>query len=276
MRIRQSRRDFLASLSAARRRWRILGAGRSSLADEGPPETTTIRVRDNRASASRPSTSPRICCARRASPISATYRAAAGPSDGSHVATSTSTYTFAAWVVHLDAGEPITALAGVHPGCFELFAHEPIRTIRDLKGKRVGIHAWATAPPRISLDHGGACRARPPGTSSGSCPDRKRHGAVRRRQDRCLSRLSARAAGAARPQDRSHDPQHATDKPWSQYFCCMAFGNREFVRDHPIATKRALRAILKATDICATEPERAAQRLVDGGFTSATTTRSRR
>ena len=38
----------------------------------------------------------------------------------------------------------------------------------------------------------------------------------------------------------------ATDQPWSQYFCCMAFGNREFVRAHPVATKRFLRAILKA------------------------------
>ena len=59
----------------------------------------------------------------------------------------------------------------------------------------------------------------------------------------------------------------ATDQPWSQYFCCMLVGNREFVREHPVATKRVLRAILKATDICAAEPERAAQRLVDGGFT---------
>ena len=29
-------------------------------------------------------------------------------------------------VSQVDAGVPITALAGVHPGCFELFAHEPI------------------------------------------------------------------------------------------------------------------------------------------------------
>src|SRR5437667_40242 len=58
------------------------------------------------------------------------------------------------------------------------------------------------------------------------------------------------------------------DRPWSQYFCCMATGNREFVRKHPIATKRALRAILKAAAICALEPERAARALVDGGFTS--------
>jgi NitT/TauT family transport system substrate-binding protein len=32
----------------------------------------------------------------------------------------------------------------------------------------------------------------------------------------------------------------------------MLAGNRDFVRKNPIATKRALRAILKAADICAT------------------------
>ena len=59
----------------------------------------------------------------------------------------------------------------------------------------------------------------------------------------------------------------ATDMPWSQYFCCIAYGNREFVRAHPVATKRFLRAILKATDMCASEPERAAQLLVYAGYT---------
>jgi NitT/TauT family transport system substrate-binding protein len=59
----------------------------------------------------------------------------------------------------------------------------------------------------------------------------------------------------------------ATDKPWSQYLCCVLYGNRSFVRDHPVATKRLVRAILKAADFCAAEPEKAAQRLVDGGFT---------
>jgi NitT/TauT family transport system substrate-binding protein len=37
----------------------------------------------------------------------------------------------------------------------------------------------------------------------------------------------------------------AKELPWSHYFCCMVAGNREFVRKHPVATKRALRAILK-------------------------------
>jgi NitT/TauT family transport system substrate-binding protein len=59
----------------------------------------------------------------------------------------------------------------------------------------------------------------------------------------------------------------ATDRPWSQYYCCMCVGNRDFVRSHPIATKRVLRAFLKAAEICATEPGTAAQRLVDAGYT---------
>ena len=47
----------------------------------------------------------------------------------------------------------------------------------------------------------------------------------------------------------------------------MLAGNRDFIRKNPIATKRALRAILKATDFCASDPAAAAQRLVDGGVT---------
>ena len=43
-------------------------------------------------------------------------------------------------------------------------------------------------------------------------------------------------------------------------------GNRDFVRKHPVATKRVLRAILKTTDLCASDPARAARQLVDGGF----------
>jgi NitT/TauT family transport system substrate-binding protein len=47
----------------------------------------------------------------------------------------------------------------------------------------------------------------------------------------------------------------------------MLAGNRDFIQRHPIATKRVTRAILKATDLCVTDPERIAQMLVDGGFT---------
>jgi NitT/TauT family transport system substrate-binding protein len=57
------------------------------------------------------------------------------------------------------------------------------------------------------------------------------------------------------------------DRPWSQYFCCMLAAHRDYVRRYPVATKRVLRAILKATDLCVTQPERVAQQIVDAGFT---------
>ena len=41
------------------------------------------------------------------------------------------------------------------------------------------------------------------------------------------------------------------------------------MQQYPVATKRVLRAVLKATDICAGEPELAARQLVDGGFTGS-------
>jgi NitT/TauT family transport system substrate-binding protein len=59
----------------------------------------------------------------------------------------------------------------------------------------------------------------------------------------------------------------SVDRPWSQYFYCIVAGNRQYVREHPVATKRALRAILKAADLCALESDLAARALVDRGFT---------
>jgi NitT/TauT family transport system substrate-binding protein len=47
----------------------------------------------------------------------------------------------------------------------------------------------------------------------------------------------------------------------------MVIANREFARKYPVATRRALRAILKAADICGREPERVARFLVDKGYT---------
>ena len=57
-----------------------------------------------------------------------------------------------------------------------------------------------------------------------------------------------------------------TNRPWSQYFCCMVGANQDFVRKHPVATKRALRAIVKAADLCASDPEQAARFIVSRGY----------
>ena len=49
----------------------------------------------------------------------------------------------------------------------------------------------------------------------------------------------------------------------------MVYAHQEFIRKHPVATKRALRAILKAADLCAVEPDQTARFLVDKGYTQS-------
>ena len=46
----------------------------------------------------------------------------------------------------------------------------------------------------------------------------------------------------------------------------MLASSRDYVRKYPVATKRVLRAVLKAADLCAAEPDRVARRIVAGGF----------
>jgi NitT/TauT family transport system substrate-binding protein len=259
----QSRRDFLTTLSAGAAG--VLGA-RTALADEGPPETTTIRLARNRA----------ICLA----PvyIADDLLRAEGFTDIRYVSLPPATvgrgeidfdFQFGAWIAsELDAGEPITALAGLHSGCHEVFAHEPIRTIGDLKGKRVGIQSLGSGR-HLNL----ALMAAHVGLDPHKDINWVTESALNPMALFAAREVDAFLAAPPEPQElRARKIGHmilniATDKPWSAYFCCMVFGNREFVRDHPVATKRFLRAILKATDMCAAEPETTAQHLVDAGFT---------
>ncbi len=262
MSIRQNRRHFLASLSAAG----LLGA-RGALADEGPPETTTIRLyRD-----------PGICGA--PNQIAVDLLRAEGFTDIRYipdtpvdaVARGELDFDFASapWLAsHLAAGGPVTALAGVHPGCFELIAQEPIQTISDLKHKKVGISDLGSGR-YLFLRIMAAYVGLDPDTDINWVPSPT----VKPADLFEAGKIDAFLGFPPEPQElRARGIGHVivnttTDKPWSQYFCCLVFGNKEFVRAHPIATKRYLRAILKAADICAAEPERAARRLVDAGFT---------
>ena len=116
-------------------------------------------------------------------------------------------------LIPIDAGEKITIIAGVHVGCFELFANERIRSIADLKGKTVGVPDLG-ASPHVFLSTMAAHVGLDPAKDINwvTSPIDRAKGAFRRGQDRCVPRLSARAAGTARPQDRPRDRQQL-DRP---------------------------------------------------------------
>jgi NitT/TauT family transport system substrate-binding protein len=171
-------------------------------------------------------------------------------------------------VVQLDTGDPVVILAGIHTGCFELFGTERVRTIRDLKGKTVAVLSLRSSQ-HIFLSAMAAYVGLDPRRDI-TWLTRPRAEGIQLLSDR---RIDAYMGFPPEPQElRDRRIGHvvvnsAVDRPWSQYFCCMLAGNRDFVRKYPTATRRALRAMLKATDVCATEPERAARILVDRGYT---------
>jgi NitT/TauT family transport system substrate-binding protein len=172
------------------------------------------------------------------------------------------------FIIQVDAGTPIVLLGGVHVGCFELFGTERVRAIRDLKGKTVAV------PEQDGVHHlFVASMAQYVGLDPRKDINWLIHPPDKSVQLLAEGKIDALVGFPPVPQElRAKKIGHvvvnsAVGRPWSQYFCCIVTANREFVRKHPVATKRALRAILKATDVCALEPDRAAQRIVDKGFT---------
>jgi NitT/TauT family transport system substrate-binding protein len=170
-------------------------------------------------------------------------------------------------IMSIDKGQPIVILGGLHIGCYELFGTDQIRSIRDLRGKQVaipGLHSprhlmLSTMLAYVGVDpHRDIQWVTQPASES--------------MQLLAAGKIDAFLGFPPEPQElRARGVGHVlvsttVDRPWSQYFCCLVAANRDFVRKYPIATKRALRAILKATHVCALEPERAARFLVDHGF----------
>jgi NitT/TauT family transport system substrate-binding protein len=171
-------------------------------------------------------------------------------------------------LIRVDQGDPVVFLAGVHVGCFEVFGGERLRRISDLKGKTVSVTAldgteyvfFASIAAHVGLDPRKDIRWQV-------------HEADEGLRLFAEGKLDAYLGFPPRPQELRARKigrvivNSAADRPWSQYFCCLLTGSREFVKKHPVATKRAMRAILKGADLCTTEPERVARLLVDRKYT---------
>jgi NitT/TauT family transport system substrate-binding protein len=172
-------------------------------------------------------------------------------------------------LIYVDAGKPITMLAGIHVGCFELFGSAGITNIIDLKGKSVGISQLG------GVDHVFlSSMLENVGMNPNADVNWVTLPAAQMKQLFTDGKLDAFLAFPPQVQElRAKQIGHVLvnsmmDAPWSQYFCCMATFSRDFVQTKPVATKRALRALLKATDVTALQPERAAKLMVDKGYTT--------
>jgi NitT/TauT family transport system substrate-binding protein len=261
-----NRRDFIGAAGAAG----LLGANAVSAAAEPALETTRLRLMKATS----------LCWAPQY--VAEELLRAEGFSDISYVDTGElpvamhlaaghadiSMNFIAPNIIRVEAGDPVLFLAGAHVGCFEVIGGERVRRVSDLRGKTVSVPSFGDAAhvflasilayvgidPRTQIDwviHSGKERV-----------ELFKQGSI----DAFVA--FPPVAQRMRAAKIGHVVVNSTlDRPWSQYFCCLVTGSRDFVQKHPVATKRALRAFLKSVDLCATAPERVARRLVDAGVT---------
>ena len=242
---RSGRRRFLASTSALGVA-SLLGFPRTASA-EPPPETTTVRLVH----------APAICLApqylaeellRLEGFSHLRYVELADYPDPVKVLEAgEADFTQDSWssvLPNLDAGTGVvTVLAGIHVGCFELFATEKVATIKDLKGKRVAVTSLG-ASDDVFIASMAAYVGIDPRTEINWVA----MGGLSGKNVFAEGKADAFLAFAPEPQKlRARKVGHvivdtAQDKPWSQYFCCMLSARRAFIQAQPIATKRIVRA----------------------------------
>jgi NitT/TauT family transport system substrate-binding protein len=267
-----TRRDFLSASSTAATAGLIWSnAPRFAGAQEAPPETTKVTLSQN----------PSLCVAPQY--VIKELLAAEGITQVDYVVSDNgpllseaiasgqidfSLHFSGPLVLLLDRGRRVTMLAGVHVGCFELFARDGIRSVADLKGRSVGVLALESAA-HVFL----SAMATLVGLDPAKDINWVTSGQGKPMELFFDGKVDAFLGFPPEPQFLRAQKignvivNSAQDRPWSQYFCCMLAGNPEFVRTKPVATKSVVRAILRAADLCVSAPTTVARRIVDRGHT---------
>jgi len=262
MEIIQSRRAFVAGASAVGAAG-LIGTATDAWA-EPPPETTTLRIWKN--------TGPAVCEAPKY--VAADLLRAEGFTDVRYVDDSGVKVDFdtdfaPGWIDWMEHGErPWTVLAGLHSGCLQLMANNAIRGAPDLRGKRVGVDDKKSSGYRLAVLTLAYVGLDP--VKDVEWIENDKAPLLELLAD---GKIDAFLSPPPDPQEVlarkiGHSILNtALDAPWSQYYCCMLAGTADFVGRYPIASKRVVRAILKAADICRAQPAVAARSVVDQGIT---------
>jgi len=268
MRIMQSRRRFLAGAAMAGAA-SVIGAPKS-LHAEPPLETTTVRLPKWVGSG--------YCWA--GAYVAGELMRADGLTDVRYVQADTKVDN-SEWIARgdtdfdwnyppkqiasIDAGVPIKVLTGLHSGCLELIANDDVHSIMDLPGRKVGLNGLNTSRHMQLILMAAYVGLDPAHDFRWVIDDDPAKLFIEGKIDAFL------AAPPAPQKVRARKIGHtilntSVDPPWSQYFCCLVSGSADYVSRYPVATKRVLRAILKAADLCVSQPEWVARQMVDRGF----------
>jgi sulfonate transport system substrate-binding protein len=174
----------------------------------------------------------------------------------------------------IEQGLDVKFTGGIHRGCLRVQAalNSPIRSVKDLKGKRIGVPGMGTPPFIFAnrvLGANGLDASKDvtwlvfPAGELGLALDKGEVDAVADSEP-IGSMLVAQ--GKVR-----NIADQAVDMPYADEYCCAVLVNGKFLARNPKASAAATRALLKAAKWVETNPRAAARLSVEGKYLASTT-----
>jgi NitT/TauT family transport system substrate-binding protein len=173
----------------------------------------------------------------------------------------------------IEQGLDVKFTAGIHRGCLRVQApvNSPIHTLKDLRGKRIGVPGMGTPPFMFASRALGAHGVDPsteitwrvfPAGELGLALDRGQVDAIADSEP--IGTLLIKAGKVRNIADQAKDP------PYKDEYCCAVLVNGKFLSKNPKATAGATRALLKAAKWVDANPVAAAKLSVEGRYISST------
>jgi NitT/TauT family transport system substrate-binding protein len=173
----------------------------------------------------------------------------------------------------IEQGLDVKFTGGIHRGCLRLQVpvNSPIRTVKDLKGKRIAVPGMGTPPFIFSyrvLGTQGLDAARDvswivyPAGELGLALEKGEVDAIANSEPiGSMLKTQGKVRNLA---------DQATDFPYSEEYCCAVLANGKFIAKNPKATAAATRALLKAAKWVETNPAAAAKISVEKKYLLST------
>jgi len=182
-------------------------------------------------------------------------------------------YSFIMYLMKpIEMGLDLKLTGGIHTGCLRIQAgaRTDIKTVQDLKGKRLGITHMGSPPflfaSRVLADNGidpkhGVEWVTMAGSTMADALDDRRVDAV----------ASAEPSGTMlMAQKKAHKVcDQASDAPYDDEYCCVVVVSGAFARENPAAAAKVTRALLKGAKWVDVNPTAAAQFAVDKKYVAA-------
>jgi NitT/TauT family transport system substrate-binding protein len=173
----------------------------------------------------------------------------------------------------IEQGLDVKFTGGIHRGCLRVQAgvKSSIKTVKDLRGKRIGVPGMGTPPFVFAnrvLGANGIDASKEvswlvfPAGELGLALDKGEVDAVADSEPIGSMLL---AAGKVR-----NIADQAADAPYSTEYCCAVLANGKFLQKNPKATAKATRALLKAAKWVETNPKEAAKLSVEKKYLAST------